>query len=109
MPSVKRENMYRLDYLPTAIDDILEAELYLYDHNPRAADKFIEALKHQEKALTQYPFMYAAYPNNRKYRIMPLPYQYLCFYYVDDEAEAVKVYRVIRGMRDMSNILKGRN
>ena len=97
--------MHRLEYLPTAITDILEAEAYLSEHSPKSADKFTEAMGVQEVTLTEYPYMYAAYWGNAKYRVMPLPYQYLCFYYIDEEAKTVKVYRVIRSMRDIPNLL----
>ncbi len=97
--------MYKLEYLSVAINDILEAEDYLYGLSPPAADIFAEAIKHQMESLLEHPLMYRVYEENEYFRCMPLPYEYLCFYRVDDEIETIRIYRVLRGMRDLKHIL----
>ncbi|MCL1884426.1 MAG: hypothetical protein FWF81_11855 [Defluviitaleaceae bacterium] len=43
--------------------------------------------------------------NDNEYRIMPLPYQFFCFYTVDEDAKIVSMYRVIHSTRDVPKIL----
>ena len=68
--------MYRLEYLPSALVDILEIEDYLFEHSPDAADKFTEAIKKQAETLTKYPLMCQVYEDNPYFRSMTLPYSY---------------------------------
>ncbi len=35
--------------------------------------------------------MYRAYEENEYFRCMPLPYEYLCFYRVEDEIETIRI------------------
>ena len=81
------------------------AEDYLFEHSMPAYDKFREAIEKQESLLTRYPLMYPVYLARPEFRCMPLPYEYLCFYRVDEDAKLITVHRVIRGMRDIENIL----
>ena len=97
--------MYKVEYLPEAITDILDARAYLHEFSPAAANKLAEAIEKRTEALTAFPLLYPVYDFDDSLRLMPLPYQYLCFYYVDEEAKTVKVYRVLRGMRDIPSLL----
>ena len=96
---------YKLEYLPSANIDLLEAELYLYEHSPAAADKFIEKISELEAPLVEHPFMYPVYQHDKRFRLMPLAYGYLCFYHIDEMSEVVTIHRVFRGMRDIPNLL----
>ena len=97
--------MYRLEYLPEAVADILEAEAYLYELSPPAADQFAEAVEKLAATLTENPFVCQVSRHDESLRCMSLPYRYLCFYYVDESKNLVQVYRILRGMRDIANIL----
>jgi plasmid stabilization system protein ParE len=97
--------MYKLEYLPSATIDILEAEAYLYEFSPPAADKFTKAIAKQQLHLIDNPFMHRVYEEKPYFRCMLLPYQYLCFYHVDEDTETIIVHRVLRAMRDISSIL----
>ena len=97
--------MYKLEYLPSANIDIMEAEAYLYEFSQTAADKFSEAIDRQMALLISRPFMYPVYKDRKYFRCILLPYKYLCFYHADETAQAVTIHRVIRGMRDIQNIL----
>ena len=100
--------MYNLKYLPSFDVDLTEAEDYLYEFSPAAADKLTQTLDEQMATLVEYPFMYPVYSSffgDNMYRIMPLPYQFLCFYTVDEEDEIIYVYRVLHSTRDVSKIL----
>lgn len=76
--------MYTLDYLPAAIIGILEAETYLNEHSPRAAEKFAEAVERQTDLLLEHPFMCSVSIHDETLRLMVLPYQYHLFYRVDE-------------------------
>lgn len=97
--------MYRVEYLPLAILDISEAENYLNEFSPAAATKFSEAIVKQTDALTEHPFLYKVYEVVDYLRCMPLPYKYLLFYRVNEATRVLEVHRVLRGMRDIPNIL----
>jgi plasmid stabilization system protein ParE len=97
--------VYQLDYLPSAVVDILVAEDYLNEFSPAAADKFTEAIETQIDNLREHPFMYPVYRYDESLRCMMLPYEYLYFYYVDESAKLIQVYRVLRGMQDIENLI----
>jgi plasmid stabilization system protein ParE len=96
---------YQLDYLPKAELEILEAENDLYAYSPAAADKFEAAIARQEALLADNPLMYQVYDDRPYFRCMNLPYKYLCFYHVDEDAGLITVHRLLHGMRDIASIL----
>ena len=96
---------YRLEYLPEANVNLLEAEIYLSARSLTAIDKFIEAIDKQTETLIKHPLMYPVYDLDNRFRLMPLPYQYLCFYRVDETARIITIHRVYRGMRDIPSLL----
>ena len=97
--------MYRLEYLPSAETDILEIDVYLYEHSHAAADKFADSIEKLTETLLSHPFMFPAYEDDPYFRHMTLPYKYRLFYHVDEDAEIIKVYRVLHGMRDVKSIM----
>ncbi|MCL2045645.1 MAG: type II toxin-antitoxin system RelE/ParE family toxin [Oscillospiraceae bacterium] len=97
--------MYKLRYLPSANLDMIEAESYLFEYSPPAADKLSLAFEENTDALIGHPFMYPVYRGNPYFRFITLPYEYLCFYHVDEEAKIINVHRVLHGMRDIQSIL----
>jgi plasmid stabilization system protein ParE len=94
-----------LEYLELADLDMAEAEDYLFEHNPAAYDKFREAIMKQEALLLKNPLMYQVYEDRPYFRSMNLPYKYLCFYHVDEEAKLITVHRVLHGMQDIVSII----
>ena len=96
--------MYRLRYLPAAEDDLVEAESYLDELSHAAADKLSTVFEQKMDTLAGNPFMYTVYEAKPYFRCLPLPYEYLCFYHVDEDAKMINVHRVLRGMRDISNL-----
>jgi len=97
--------VYRLEYLPSAETDILEIDAYLYEYSPVAADKFADSIEKLTETLLDYPFMFPVYEDDPYFRHMPLPYKYRLFYHVDENAEIIKIYRVLHGMRDVKIIM----
>jgi len=97
--------VYRLEYLPSAETDILEIDVYLYEHSPAAADKFADSIEKLTETLLEHPFMFPVYEDDPYFRHMTLPYKYRLFYHVDEDAEIIKIYRVLHGMRDVKSIM----
>ena len=97
--------MYKVKFLPSFEIDLIEAEDYLFEHSPPAVDKLTDAISEQILNVTEHPYMYPVYPGFEDLHYMVLPYQYLLFYTVDEGCKFVEVYRILRGMRDIPNLL----
>ncbi len=97
--------MYRLRYLPSSDADMLKAEAYLSEFSLSAADKFARVFEQKTDALIDNPFLYRVYGPRPYFRCMPLLYQYLCFYHVEEDTEMISVHRILREMQDIPNIL----
>jgi plasmid stabilization system protein ParE len=97
--------MYKLEYLPSALADILEIENYLFELSPDTADKFYATIQTQIITLTEHPFMYQAYEDNPYFHSMPLPYSYRLFYHVNEKNAVIKVHRILHGMMDLESLL----
>ena len=97
---------YKLEYLPSASLDILDAEAVLYELSPSAADKFTQSIKQLTETLCEYPMLYQVYEDDEYFRSMPLPYKYRLFYHIAEEVETIKIHRIIYGMRDLSAALQ---
>jgi len=105
---MRKKDVYKLRYLPSFDTDLAEAENYLYEFSPPAADRLSQALNEQVANLIKYPFMFPIYSNyfgDKKYRMMPLPYQFLCFYIVNENTKTINMYRVLHSAKDISKIL----
>ena len=87
--------MYKTEYLPSALADILDVENSLFELNANASDKFTEAVAEQVETLACHPLLYQIYEDNNYFRSMPLPYGYRLFYHVDKNAKAIKIHRVM--------------
>ena len=98
--------MYTPKYLPSAAGDIFVIEESLYKFSPSAADKFIEALDEKVNNITEHPLLYRVYEDRPFFRCMPLPYKYLLFYHVNEEASLIEIHRILHGMRNIPNILE---
>ena len=97
--------MYKLEFLPSAVSDILEIEAGLYEYSPAAADNFTGAMRRLTETLANHPLMYKTYDENAYFRSMNLPYKYRLFFHVDEKEETIKIHRILHGMRDLKNTL----
>jgi len=96
--------MYRLLYMPSANDDILEAEAYPYELSPSASKRFVEALKDKTATLTEDPFLYSAYEDDSYFRRMGVG-DYLLFYSVDEKRRLVVIHHVFHAERDVNRLI----
>jgi len=66
--------VYKLEYLASAKTDILEIDIYLYENNPLAADKFVDNIDRMAETLIHHPYMYPIHEDDTYFRHIPLQY-----------------------------------
>lgn len=103
--------MYKLEYLPIALQDIVEIVNYISHtlKNQESASNLAESFIEKAESLLIFP-----YKNPVCQLIRPLKYEYrkilvenyIMFYRVDEEKKLVTIARVIYAKRDFSNLLK---
>jgi plasmid stabilization system protein ParE len=96
--------MYRVEYLPPAITDILETEAYLNEYSQATADRFTEVIVQKTVALAEHPRMYPIYEDDSYFRRMVVD-NYSLFYSVDEKRQLVVVHRVLHAKRDINRIM----
>lgn len=103
--------MYRIEYLPAALRDLVEIAAYIGVEldNPNAADRFADDIAESMSAAAEQPYMYPAYtpikPLKHEYRKIVVR-NYDVFYWVDEPDKTVTVARVIYAGRDIKKLLK---
>lgn len=93
--------MHKLEYLQQAIDDILEAEAYLHELSPPAADRFSQSIEEKMEHVAKHPLMCQAYEADPYFRRAVIG-DYLLFYSVDEKKRLVTIHRVFHHTRDIS-------
>ena len=103
--------MYKIEYLPVALHDLVEIATYIGVEldNPSAADRLAEDISESVSASVEQPYMYPLY-----IPIKPLKYEYRkivvrnydVFYWVDEPSKTITVARVIYAGRDIKKLLK---
>jgi plasmid stabilization system protein ParE len=84
---------YRIIYLPIFNRDIQRIAEALKDY-PQKAKRLFHDIDRKLLMLEDFPYMCAVYHANPKYRQMVLD-DHLLFYFVDEDALLVKVYRIL--------------
>ena len=97
--------MYKVEYLPLADTDIIEAEIFLCELSPAAVDKFTKAIDEKIGNIVVHPHMYQVYKYDERFRFIVLPYEYLLFYHINEDSKILTIHRILRGMRDIQSIL----
>ena len=102
--------MYKLEFLPIARDDMLEAVKYIANElkSPVAAQNLADDFISAAERLCEFP-----YANNVYVPIKPLELEYrrtivknyLMFYTVNEQTKTVTIMRVIYSKRDIENII----
>ena len=92
--------MYKLEYLPSAVADIVDVITYISQHlcPPQAAEKLMEAFGYATQQVAQFPHSNGAYrplrPLGKEYRKATAG-SYLMFYWVDEDTKTVVIARAI--------------
>ena len=103
--------MYRIEYLPVALHDLVEIATYIGIEldNPSAADRLAEDITENVSAAAGQPYMYPLYipikPLKHEYRKI-VAGNYDVFYWIDESLKTVTVARVIYAGRDIKKFLK---
>ena len=103
--------MYKVEYLPVALQDVLEIARYIAFelNNPAAAERLSEAIFEAGNRLTEFPYTYPVYtpirPLEYEYR-KALVQNYIIFYRVDEKNKLVTVSRLIYAKRNYEYLLK---
>ena len=102
--------MYKIEYLPIALQDMVELSSYISKElkNPTAAVHLAEKMVEAIDQLAVFPYMNPVYQP-----IKPLKYEYrktvvdnyIIFYTVDEAEKIVTVHRVIYGKRNYNKVL----
>jgi addiction module RelE/StbE family toxin len=101
--------MYKIHYLPLALDDLKEIVRYItYKlEAPRAAERLILKIEREMKKIADNPYRCHIFSSAEKlkneYRVLHVN-NYSLFYVVENEK--VEIYRVIYARRDIPKILK---
>ena len=97
--------MYKLKYLSSFDDDLIEVEIYLMEYSPAACDKLTESIIEKVADLIHHPYLYPISPYDNRLRFIVLPYKYILFYHVNEADRVIEIMRILRGMMDISSIL----
>lgn len=103
--------MYKLEYLPTALNDMVEIVKYISVElkNPIAANRLSEEFIKAAEGLTDFPYSNPVYtpmrPLKREYRKTVVE-NYIMFYWVDEANKIITIARVLYGKRDYGKIIK---
>lgn len=103
--------MYKLEYLPSARQDMIEIVRYISRElgNPQAAEQLAVRLIEAGECIPAFPYANPAYypirPLKHEYRKL-LVDNYLMFYWVDEETKTVTIARVLYAKREYDKLLK---
>ena len=103
--------MYQLDFLPIAMQDMVEIATYISHElcNPEAAEKLANDMVMAAENLTDFPYVGSVYyppkPMKKEYRKLIVK-NYIMFYHVDENAKKVLIARVVYARRDYAKLLE---
>ena len=97
--------MYKIKYLPLAVQDLDEIARYLSGFYPKTASRVLKELREKITKLGDPPKMCEVYRLDPAYRRLVVD-QYLVFYRVNDENKIVEIHRVLRGAWNLPQYLE---
>lgn len=101
--------MYKLKYLPLALNDLRETTDYIANtlKAPKAAMDLLDTLDESILGIQQYPYSCRLYQPNKgleaEYRLLPIK-NYAVFYVVKEQV--IEIHRIIYVKRDLTNFIK---
>ena len=103
--------LYKLEYLPVALKDMLEIVEYISNklQNPQAAKHLAEEFVKAAEGILEFPYARPVYQSIRplKHEFRKIKVQnYLMFYWVDEERKLVTIARVVYAKRKHDRLLK---
>ena len=103
--------MYNVEYLPLAVQDMVEIVVYITQelNNPAAAERIAEQLTKAGEILQDFPYAQPAYtplrPLKHEYRKL-LVENYMMLYWVTEEEKRVTIARVVYARRNYTKLLE---
>ena len=100
--------MYKIHYLPIALDDLKSIVRYITNklESPRSAEHLILKIEKEVQKIANNPFRCHLFISPEKlkheYRVLHID-NYSLFYVVDNEK--IEIHRVIYALRDISQII----
>lgn len=97
--------MYKVEYLPIALRDMVEIAEYIRFQldNPEAAERLSEKIVAAGDRLAEFPYSYPVYipirPLRQEYRKLPVQ-NYILFYRVEEEKKLVTIARAVHTKMD---------
>jgi addiction module RelE/StbE family toxin len=104
------DEMYKLDFLPIAKQDMTEIVNYISHelYNPAAAEKLADEMIKTAESLVNFPYVHAVYktvkPLKNEYRKLPVK-NYIIFYWINEKKKQITIARVIYTRRDYKKLL----
>lgn len=101
--------MYRLKYLPLALNDLRDITDYIADtlKAPKAAVDLLDVLEESISRLKQFPYSCKIYQpvsdTENEYRILPIK-NYFVFYVVNEEV--AEIHRIVYAKMDLTRVIK---
>ena len=101
--------MHHLDYLPVALDDMVEIVSYIANDlsNPAAADRLADEFVEKAEGLREFPFRNPIYrtvkPVKYEYRTLAVK-NYVMFYFVI--GDLITIARVVYARRNFDGLLE---
>ena len=103
--------MYSVEYMPLAVQDMVEIVLYIAQElsNPAAAERIAERLAEAGESLRDFPYAQPDYaplrPLKHEYRKL-LVENYMMFYWVTETEKRVTIARVVYARRNYAKLLE---
>ena len=103
--------MYNVEYLLSAVQDMVEIVTYIARelNNPSAAERIAERLAETGESLREFPYAQPAYaplrPLKHEYR-KPLVENYMMLYWVSETEKRVTIARVVYARRNYAKLLE---
>jgi len=97
---------YKPKILSLARNDLKEIRDYLKDFGNVPKHKFRKSFDKYAIDVSNNPYIYPEYEENKNYRKAIIEYGYLVFYTVDEEKKVVGIMRVLSSRRNVEDIIR---
>lgn len=103
--------MYKLEYLPLALQDILEIVNYISNNlsNPEAAQQLAEDIVAAAEKMKDFPYSNMLFippkPLKHEYRKLIVKH-FILFYWIEEDKKTVTIARVMYNQRNYEQILE---
>lgn len=90
---------YRIEYQPSAEDDLFAIWLYIARDSIKQADRWVELLKDRSERLSEFPEK--GRPYKGEYRLLPIDNGYRIYYRIDEPRKIVVIIHFFNPYQDI--------